>query len=168
MSVEMPPNGNATSSTIPNPSASTAMIRTITSTMPRIRARMPALFGGATSPMNLQPAQLAAGRRLDAEALGRPLEIVGTALGERQRGVGHPAQLQALLRPGGGERPLEVRAGRLGVVALGGASAEDRLRRRLVLGLRLELLVGAALELLHRGELAALLDPHRSLLLGHR
>ena len=56
---------------------------------------------------------------------------------------------------------------RLGVVALGRASAEDRLGRGLELGLGFELLVGADSQLLHRSELAALLDPHRSLLLGH-
>ena len=143
------------------------MISTMTSTIPRIRASMPALDGGATRPMNRSPQQLAVGGRLDAEALGGLLEVVGAALGQRQRGVGHPAQLQALLRPGGGDRALEVGPGRLGVVALGGARAEDRLGRGLELGLGLELLVGAALELLHRGELTALLDPHHPLLLGH-
>ena len=143
------------------------MIRTITSTIPRIRASVPALAGGATRPMNFSPQQLAVGGRLDAEALGGLLEVVGAALGQGQRGVGHAPQLQPLLRPGSGDRPLEVRSGRLGVIALRGAGAEDRLSRRLELGLGLELLVGAALELLHRRQLTALLDSHHPLLLGH-
>ncbi len=144
------------------------MISTIDHDTPRTRASVPALAGGATRPMNFSPQQLAAGRRLDAESLGRLLEVVGAALGQRQRGVGHPPQLQPLLGSRRGDRALEVCPGGLGVVALGGARAEDRLRGGLELGLGLELLVGAALELLHRRQLAALLDPHHSLLLGHR
>src|SRR5581483_10852110 len=50
---------------------------------------------------------------------------------------------------------------------LGRPVAEDRLGGGLVAVLGLELLVGLALELLHRGHLAALLDPHHPLLLGH-
>ena len=92
----------------------------------------------------------------------------GAPFGQRQRGVGHPTDLQALLGPGGGDRTLEVGTRLLGVVALGGAGAEDRLGRRLVASLGLELLVGPALHLLHGGELAALLDSHGALLLGHR
>ena len=115
----------------------------------------------------LQPAQLAVGGRLDAEPLGGLLEIVGPALGQGQRRVGHAPQLQALLRAGRGDRPLEVGPGGLGVIALGRAGAENGLRGGLELGLGLELLVAAALHLLHGGQLAALLDAHGSLLLGH-
>jgi hypothetical protein len=115
-----------------------------------------------------QPQQLLVGGRLDAQPLGRLAQIVGSAFGQRQRRVGHPPQLQALLGPGGRDRPLEVRARRLGVIALGRTGAQDGLGGRLELGLGFELLVAAALHLLHRGELAALLDPHDSLLLGHR
>ena len=70
--------------------------------------------------------------------------------------------------PGGRDRAAEVRARRVGVVALGGAGAEDRLRGRLELLLALELLVGALLELLHRGERGALLDLDLSRLGRHR
>ncbi len=104
-----------------------------------------------------------AGRRL-AEPLDGALEVAGAPFGERQRGVGHAPQLHPLLRAGGGDRPLEVAAGLLGVEALGRAGAEDRKRRGLVFGLGLELLVGALLERLDRLETAALLDPDLPLL----
>ena len=105
---------------------------------------------------------------LDSESLGGLLEVAGAPLRERQRGVGHAPELEALLRARRGQGALEVGACGLGVVALRGAGAEDRLRRGLEPRLGLELLVGAVLELLHRRQLAALLHPHRSLLLGHR
>src|SRR5581483_583402 len=68
---------------------------------------------------------------------------------------------------GRGERLLEMNASCLGVIPLGRPVAEDRLGGGLVPGLGLEFLVGLALELLHGSQLAALLDPHRPLLLGH-
>ena len=87
--------------------------------------------GRGDQPEEPEAAQLAVGRRLDAEALGRLLEIVGAALGERERGVGHlpdPGPLLGAAR--GGERLLEVRARRLGVVALGGAVRRGSPARR--------------------------------------
>src|SRR5262249_43143181 len=69
---------------------------------------------------------------------------------------------------GRGDRAAEVRACGLGVVALGGAGAEDRLRGGLELLLALELLVGACLELLHRGERGTLFDLDLSRLGRHR
>src|SRR4051794_28473282 len=113
-----------------------------------------------------QQEQLAVARGCLAEALDGLLEVVGTPLGERQRGVGHAAQLHALLRARGGDGALEVPACRLGVVALRGARAEDGQGGRLELLLALELLVGARLELLHRRQRAALLDLDLPLL-GH-
>ena len=133
--------------TIPKPSARISTIRTMIEHDPTDPGREPALDGGMTRPRSRSP-ELAVGRRLDAEALGGLLQVVGAPLGQRERGVGHPAQLQALLRPGRGDRTLEVRPGRLGVVALCRPRPEDRLRGGLVAGLGLELLVGAVLELL--------------------
>ena len=135
--------------------------------MPRIRAKMPALDGGAISPMTRSPNSCLELGRLDAEALGCGLEVAGAALGQRERRVGHAAQLHALLGPGGRERLLEVLARRLGVVLLGGARAEDRLGGGAVAGLRRELLVAAGLQRLHRGELALLFDADGALLLRH-
>jgi hypothetical protein len=57
---------------------------------------------------------------------------------------------------------------RLGVVAIGGARAEDSLGRGTVPGLALELVVGAGLQRLHGGEPAALLDADLALLGRHR
>jgi hypothetical protein len=57
-----------------------------------------------------------------------------------------------------------VHAGRLGVVLLGGAGAEERLGGGPVLGLGLELLVAARLEPLHGGEGGLLLDADLALL----
>ena len=74
------------------------------------------------------------------------LQVTRAALGQRQRRLGHPPQLQALLRARGGDRRAEVLARPLGVHPLGGAGAEDRLRGGLEAGLLLELLVGAGLE----------------------
>ena len=115
----------------------------------------------------LQSAQLAVRRRLDTEALGRLLQVSGAPFGEGERCVGHPAQLQPLLGASGSDRALKMGTRGLGVITLRGASTEDRLGRGLELGLGLELLVRAALELLHRRKLAALLDPHHPLLLWH-
>jgi hypothetical protein len=95
------------------------------------------------------------------------LEVVGAALGERERRVGHPAQRHPLLRAGLRDRPLEVLARGLGVVALGRPGPEDRLRGGLVLGLAGELVVRPALERLHRRKGAALLDLDLALLRGH-
>jgi hypothetical protein len=117
--------------------------------------------------MRRRQEELAAARRGLAEALDGGLEVVGAALGERQRRVGHPAQLHALLRARRGDRALEVRPRGLGVVALGGAGAQERERGGLVLLLVLELLVGPGLELLHGRERAALLDLDLSLLGRH-
>src|SRR6185312_15245357 len=115
----------------------------------------------------LQDEQLAVRRRRLAELLGGHLEVPGAALGERQRRLGHPPQLQALLRAGRGDRGAEVLARALGVHPLGGAGAEDRLRGGAEAGLGLELLVGPALEPLHRGESALLLDLDLTLLGSH-
>ena len=90
-----------------------------------------------------QRQQLAVGGRGLAELLGRHLEVARAALGERQRRLGHAAQLQPLLRARGGDRGTEVLARALGVHALGGARAEDRLGGRAELGLGLELLVAS-------------------------
>ena len=57
-----------------------------------------------------QEQELARARRRLAEPLDGGLQVVGAALGQRQRGVGHAAQLHALLRAGGGDRPAEVLA----------------------------------------------------------
>ena len=136
------------------------MIRT-----PRTRATRPR-SGRGHQAEELQPAQLAVGRRLDAKALGGHLRSparrsasASEASAIRRsciRSCGRAAATRAGSGPGG-----------LGVVALGGAGAEDRLGRGLVAGLGLELLVGAALQRLHRRQLALLLDPNRALLLGH-
>ena len=134
--------------------------------MPPIRRGMPALGGGAMTPIDAQREQLAAGRRRLAELLGRDLEVAGAALGERQRRLGHAPQLQPLLRPGGGDRGAEVLARALGVHALGGARAEDRLGGGAEARLGLELLVGPRLELLHGSERAPLLHLDLSRL-GH-
>ena len=128
---------------------------------------MPALDGGAISSDDAQPEQLPGGRHLDAETLGCGLQIARAPLGQRERRVGHAAHLHALLGRGRGERLLEVLACSLGVVVLGGTRAEDRLGGRPVARLRLELLVAAGLQLLHRGELALLFDADGALLLRH-
>ena len=86
------------------------------------------------------------------------LEVVGAALGERERRVGHAAQLHALLRARGRDGAAEVVARGVGVVALGRPGAEDGERGGLELLLALELLVGAVLERLHGGQGALLLD----------
>ena len=111
--------------------------------------------------------ELPAPGRLLAELLDRVLEVAGAPLGERQRRIGHASQLHALLRAGGRDRLPEVLARGVGVVAVRGAGAEDRPRGRAVAGLALELVVGARLELLHRGEPAALLDADLTLLGSH-
>ena len=108
----------------------------------------------------------AAGRRL-AQALDGLLEVVRAALGQRQRRVGHAAQLHALLGPRRGDRALEVGARGRRVVALGGPRAEDRLRGGPELLLALQLLVAARLERLHGGELAGLGDLDLALLGRH-
>jgi hypothetical protein len=115
-----------------------------------------------------QREHLAACGRLLTEPLDGVAQIAGPAFGERERGVGHAPQLHALLGAGGSDGALEVGAGLLGVEALGGASAENRQRRGLELGLGLELLVGALLERLNGLGGAALLDPDLSLFGGHR
>ena len=117
-----------------------------------------ALAGGARKPISAQQQQLAVGRRRLAEALDGLLEVVGAALGEGQRRVGHAPQLHALLRARGGDGATEVVARGVGVVALGRPRAEDRERRGLELLLALELFVGAVLQRLHGGEGALLLD----------
>ena len=145
-----------------------ATTNTIAISIPRSRGRMPALAGGAIKPEEPEAPELARGGRLDAQPLGGPLQVIGPAFGQRERGVGHLPDPGPLLgAPGGRQRALEVGPGRLGVVTLGCPIAEDRLRGRLVPGLGLELLVGLALELLHRGQLAPLLDSRDPLLLGH-
>ena len=164
----VPPNGSEISLTIPKPTASSTITTSMISRMPRTFRYQGAFCGGATSPMSRSMKQLAARRRRLAEPGDGLLEVVGPALGERERRVGHAAQLHALLRARGRDRAAEVRARRVGVVALGGAGAEDRLRGRLELLLALELLVGALLELLHRGERGALLDLDLSRLGRHR
>ena len=55
------------------------------------------------------------------------LSSTRTALGERRRGLHHLAEGGALLRTTAGQGLVEEGAGRLGVVALGRAGAEDRL-----------------------------------------
>ena len=106
-----------------------------------------------------QHQQLAVRRRRAAELLRRDLQVARAALGERQRGLGHPPQLQALLRARGRDRRAEVLARALGVHPLGRAGAEDRLGGGLEARLLLQLLVGAGLELLHGGERRLGLDP---------
>ena len=166
-SVETPPNGSAIRFTIPNPSARIATTKTTMITTPRIRSEQAGALRRRDQPHQLQTAELPRARRLDAEALGRALEVVGTAFGERERCIGHPAQLQPLLRASRGKGALEMRSCGLGVIPFRRPRTEDRLGGRLELRLRLELLVGATLHLLHRGELTALLDPHDPLLLRH-
>ena len=126
----MPPNGSATSLTMPQPSASRPTTIAITSRTPPTRAARPAPGGGAISP-SAQHQQLAVRRRrawpsFSAATFRSP----GAALGERQRRLGHPPQLQALLRARGGDRGAEVLARALGVHALGRARAEDAPARR--------------------------------------
>ena len=118
--------------------------------MPRTRSNHARAGRRRDKSHELQPEQLPAARRLNAEALSRPLEVVGAAFRERKRRIRHAPQLEALLRACGGEGALEVGPRRLGVIALGGTRTENRLRRRLEPRLRLELLVGAGLELLPR------------------
>jgi hypothetical protein len=67
-----------------------------------------------------------------------------------------------------GQRLVEVAAGLLDVVALGGARSQDGLGGHPVLGLALQLLVGAVLELLDGGQRAHLHLHPDLLLLGHR
>src|SRR3712207_7070869 len=51
--------------------------------------------GGGEQAHEAQQQQLAAGRRRLAESLDGLLEVVGPALGQRQRRVGHAAQLRS-------------------------------------------------------------------------
>ena len=134
--------------------------------MPRRAEEPSSALGRGEQADHPQAEQLPVGGCLDAELLGRRLQVTRAAFGERQRGVGHPPQLHPLLRPRGRQGALEVDPCSLRVVALGRPRAEDRLRGGAILGLRLEFLVGARLELLHRRQLALLFDPHRALL-GH-
>ena len=103
-----------------------------------------------------------------AQALDGLLEVVGAALGQGQRRVGHPAELHALLRAGRGDRLLEVGARGGRVVALRGSRPEDRLGGGPELLLAQQLLVATLLERLHGGELAGLGHPDLSLLGRHR
>ena len=150
--LSIPPNGSATSWMIPQPSASSAMTRKMISRIPRDPQEDARARGRRHDAHEAEGEQLPVGGRGLAELLGRGLEIGRAALGQRQRRLGHAAQLQPLLRAGGGDRGAEVLARALRVHPLGGARAEDRLRRGAEARLGLELLVGAALELLHRGE----------------
>ena len=140
--VPMPPNGSATSLTMPQPSASRATMIAISSRTPPTRRTMLDARRRGDVAHQLQHEQLAVRRRRLAELLGGDLQVARAALGERERGLGHPAQLQALLRAGGGDRGAEVLARALGVHPLGGAGAEDRLGGGAEAGLGLELLVG--------------------------
>src|SRR5206468_3353387 len=81
--------------------------------------------GRRDEPHDPQQQELAVARRRLAQALDGLLEIVGAPLGERDRRIGHPAQLHPLLRPRGGERLAEVVARLLGVVLLGRARAQQ-------------------------------------------
>ena len=74
-----------------------------------MRARMPAEAGERAGPSPAARTS-AAGRRRLAEALDGGLQIARAAFGERERGVGHAADLHPLLRAGGGDRALEVGA----------------------------------------------------------
>src|SRR5207237_1110691 len=91
--------------------------------------------------------QLAAGGRLLTELLHRLLELVGAPLGLGERRLHHLAKRGTLLRVDAGESLVEVFPRRSGVVALGGAGAEQGARGGAVLRLRQQLLVGARLEL---------------------
>ena len=163
----IPPNGSATSWTMPQPSASRPTMIAISSSTPPTRPDDRRARRRRDVAHQLQDEQLAVRRRRLAELLGGDLQVAGAALGERERGLGHAPQLQALLRAGGGDRGAEVLARALGVHPLGGAGAEDRLRGGAEAGLGLELLVGPALEPLHRGQRALLLDLDLPLLGGH-
>src|SRR5204863_7279861 len=99
--------------------------------------------------------------------LDRALGASGAAHGQAGGRVGHPSRPPALLRARRGDRLPEVLARGRGVLAVCGAGAEDRARRRAVARLALELVVGARLELLHGGQAAALLHPDLTLLGGH-
>ncbi len=132
-----------------------------------MRARIPALAGGISSPIARKANIWRPVGGCLAETLDRVLQIAGAPLGKRQRSVGHAPQLHPFLRAGSRYRPLEVGARLLGVKALGRARAEDRKRGRLVLRLGLELLVGALLERFDRRLGAALLDADLSLLGSH-
>src|SRR5205085_6067953 len=94
----------------------------------------------------------------------RDLEVTRATLGERERRLRHPAQLETLLRARGRDGGPEVLPRAVGVHPLRGARAEDGLGGRLVARLGLELLVGAGLEPLHRAERRLLLDADLSLL----
>jgi hypothetical protein len=91
-------------------------------------------------------------------------QFVGAALGERQRRLHHLAKRGSLLRMAARERLVEVRPGRLGVVTLGGARAQDRLSGDPVPRLALQLLVRPRLEL-RDGRQRANLHLHLDLLL---
>ena len=146
----MPPNGSAISFTIPKPSTITSTIARITSSDAADPAREAGALGRRDDAHHPQHQQLTVGRRRAAELLRGDLQVTRAALGQGQRGLRHPPQLQPLLRARGGDRGAEVLARLLGVHALGRAGAEDGLRGGLEAGLLLQLLVGAGLQLLHR------------------
>jgi len=93
-----------------------------------------------------QQEELAARGRLLAHLLHGVAQLVRAALGEGERRLHHLSQRRPLLRMHAGHRLVEVGLGGRDVVALGCAGAEDGLGRHTVLGLALELLVGARLE----------------------
>ena len=136
--------------------------------MPRARTARLAPCGGAISPIiRSRNSWRLEGGAWPSFSHGF-LEVVRAALGEGHRRLHHLAQRRALLGVAAGQRLVEVGAGGLGVVALGGAGAQQRLRGHAVLGLALELLVGARLELLDGRQRAHLHLLHLHLpLLGH-
>jgi hypothetical protein len=114
-----------------------------------------------------QKQHLAVARRLLPELLHRLAQLVRAPFGLCERRLHHLAQHRPFLRVAGRERLVEVLARGVRVVALGRACAQDRLGRRPVLGLALELLVGAVLELRDHRKAAHLVLHARLSLLRH-
>ena len=139
----------------------------MSSRTPATRRDMRRAGGGAIRPMKRRTSSWRFDGGVWPSFSAAAFRSSGAALGERERRLGHAPQLQALLRAGGGDRGAEVLARALGVVALGGARAEDRLGGGAEAGLGLELLVGAGLEPLHGGHRGLLLDADLPLLGRH-
>ena len=162
----MPPNGSAISWTISQPSASASTITATTIRTPTIRRGMPALAGGAM----IDIARSANSWRLVGGVWPSFSVAVLRSPARRSASASEASAMRrSCSRSCGRAAAIATRKcsrERFGVHALGGARAEDRLGRGLVLRLGLELLVGARLEPLHGGEGGLLLDLDLSRL-GH-
>ena len=149
----MPPNGSAISFTTAQPTTSSSTIEQEIEQDAADPARQAGALGRRDHAHHAQHQQLTVGRRRAAELLGGGLEVARAALGQRQRGLRHPAQLQALLRARGGDRGAEVLA-RAFAASMRSAARVPRMACAAALN-RVsfeQLLVGAALELLHRSQ----------------